>query len=410
MKNDSHRRGFAACSHPIWNRNFDTYPANTSDAWLAIVLLLTNEPTLHRLSINWPSWRANLLQQSAMTVPVLFTPKHDAWFESNPSWPAIYLGAQRCNGTHRTIHRRLACEKWTFERDSHDPADDTRTAAGLLLTCSTRVHVPLTHPLSGHPFTALRGVKLNSHCGEGERRRDAEYVASTKWYAYHLFLEPVLKLFTFWAKVDADVCFGRPLSMVEDVLVPLIRRRAVFFHSALMRENDLCQMTLGEFVSLYWQHHRGDLRPWDERSSEHASIALTEARQPPWRPFAAALASDPAIAVPYSNFVGGWVGFWSSERVMHFARLWWEWDGGWYRRWTDQQFWRPALWMAYLDQEAADNATIDLSHLRRTNIFAHPAWGFSRPTLRPGSTTAETPVRTCRTGWSPPGSAVGFKL
>ena len=166
---------------------------------------------------------------------------------------------------------------------------------------------------------------------------------------YPMFLEPVLRRFDFWAKIDVDVCFRRHVS-VADVVAPLVNQRAIFFHAKLFVDNPVCEMTLGDFMQLY--------------SALHGQACTPTSRKPPWRAWGESYEHPP---VSFGNFIGGWLGFWQSPRVMHFARLWWEWEGGWARRWSDQQFWMPAMWM----MERNDSASIvDLSRLR-TSMFRH---------------------------------------
>ena len=60
---------------------------------------------------------------------------------------------------------------------------------------------------------------------------------------------------------------------------------------------------------------------------------------------AARASSTAATRVLASYLVGGDLDFFQSKSVLHFARRWWEYEGGWSRRWGDQQYWVPALWM-----------------------------------------------------------------
>lgn len=167
-----------------------------------------------------------------------------------------------------------------------------------------------------------------------------------RWFTYPMFLEPVLSYFDFWAKMDVDVCFRRPVAPA-DLLQPLLAQRATFFHSRLFQDNPVCEITLGDFVQFY---HR--CFPCDWRRGY----------TPPWAPW-----DEPYDhpVVPYANFIGGWLGFWQSRRVLHVARRWWEWKGGWMHRWTDQQYWTVALWLM-----GANDTMLDLSHHRHA-LFRH---------------------------------------
>ena len=145
----------AACARRIGgSADRIRFPSNASDAWLAVILLLTSEDQLtSRLARSWQSWTRHLL--SAKVVPILFTPREERWFALHPHWPSTHLNARRCDSPR--IHRRIACERWAT-RD-----DPPRT----LLTCATRLRVPdgIYGPIDSANISSLRGLRLPSFCG-----------------------------------------------------------------------------------------------------------------------------------------------------------------------------------------------------------------------------------------------------
>ena len=120
----------------------------------------------------------------------------------------------------------------------------------------------------------------------------------------------------------------------------------------LIVDNPVCELTLGDFMQLY---HRSFVCDGWRGAHAHA---------PPWAAWDEEYDHPP---VSFGNFIGGWLGFWQSQRLLHFARRWWEWKGGWMHRWGDQQYWMPALWMMGANDSSS---VLDLHHLRYS-LFRH---------------------------------------
>ena len=68
----------------------------------------------------------------------------------------------------------------------------------------------------------------------------------------------------------------------------------------------------------------------------------------------------------YGNFLGGWNGLFRSPQMLSYADFWFSWSGGWWHRWTDQQFWPHALYVTN-----ATGGVISLEHHRRHRAFVH---------------------------------------
>merc|ERR1712118_331006 len=96
---------------------------------------------------------------------------------------------------------------------------------------------------------------------------------------------------------------------------PLISQRANFFHGKLIVDNPVCELTLGDFMQLYWRSFACE--GWRSASD----------MEPPWDAWGDNAINHPPVS--YGNFIGGWLGFWQSSRLLHFAQKWWEWKGGW---------------------------------------------------------------------------------
>lgn len=379
------------------------YPANASAAWTAVTTILTSQTQLERFACygNFRTWEAHLMSDTI--VPIIFYPKAEPYFKAHTSWPVHALGLHLCD----TDAKVDGCERWTTARGQ-----------GHVLTCAIDMEVPIHY---GGNLFAARATKPAAFCGRG--LFNGEYVVANKWYTFPMFREPVLRRFDFWAKFDVDVCFRRAVTDF-DVIGPLVAQRAVFFHAKLMVDNPVCEANLGDLMQLFFGSFRakacGDARepPWKAWGSpyEHPPVsfgsAATQAtrtntqlattpsqhRQPPTSSTHAGvrgirgstqptpsgtmdhalhglslmtdLVEPCGVLVPScwaGNFIGGWLGFWQSPAVMHFARLWWEWEGGWTRRWGDQQYWMPALWMFGRNDSSG---VADLTRLRYS-MFRH---------------------------------------
>ena len=81
----------------------------------------------------------------------------------------------------------------------------------------------------------------------------------------------------------------------------------------------------------------------------------------------------------YSNLIGGWNGLFRSPQMRSYAQFWWNWDGGWLHRWSDQQFWAHALYVTNAtrigrvrhDGVVVGGDVISLEHHRQHREFVH---------------------------------------
>lgn len=317
--------------------NRAAHPPSAAEAWTAVILLLTSLGQLERWVEmgNYPTWVAQFINPKV--VPIIFYPTAEPWFKSHEpkyahssSWQAKSLRARRCPEPDANV-TGTKCTKWVNDK------------LQLILTCPIDMVIPL---LYGGNLQASRAIRPASFCGRG--LFNGEYTVANKWVVYPMFKEPILDYFDYFAKIDVDVCFRRPVQL-GDIIEPLLLSRSHFFHSGLLRDNPACEATLGDFMQLY--HSQFPCPGW-----------RAAAMSPPWKPFGEVYEHPP---VSYGNFIGGWLGFWQSERVLHFARLWWEWAGGWVHRFTDQQYWMAALWVM-----GANETVLDLSRLRYS-LFRH---------------------------------------
>ena len=102
-------------------------------------------------------------------------------------------------------------------------------------------------------------------------------------------------------------------------------------HTKTTDDNVKCDRGLGDLVRAYAAEHACSVNAqtaiWTRLGS---TVGGTHSQQ-----------ANPMV--PYSNLIGGWLGFWQSRRMLHFADAWHRWPDGWLYRWTDQQFWLVAM-------------------------------------------------------------------
>ena len=287
----------AACARDSLAR--PSYP--NDDAWTAIVLFLSNSIVASRLSIsgNFATWDEHLL--GAREIVTIFYPIGEP--KSLRAGLIDALKLQPCD-----LPMMDGCERWSTARGNS------------ALTCAIAVDAPAVYggSLPGARQTSLealkkeRGVPSAFGCDS-----TGEYPLATKWYSLPMLVQPLLSRFDYWAKVDVDVCLRQRIRLSTE----LVKSGSWFMHTRLQQDNQMCERGLGDFMSSY--------------TSKHTCCGTTEALK--WR------TEGPYPLVAYSNFVAGWLGYWQSDQVLFFAKKWHGWEGGWVHRWTDQQFWMPAL-------------------------------------------------------------------
>lgn len=149
---------------------------------------------------------------------------------------------------------------------------------------------------------------------------DGEYILGTKAYARALTDVEALDYFDYWIKADADISFHRHAPLLET----MAHNGAHFAHTAVKRDSR--SATLHNCTNAYLR----------------AACANT-----PGSPAPHAMPREDFSY--FSNLVGGWLGLWQSPQMIQYLQHWWNWPTGWRAgstRWTDQQFWPNALWLA----------------------------------------------------------------
>lgn len=124
-----HHAPAAACDRGS-NR---TYPKEASEAWLAVVMVMTSLQQLERFVAfgNYATWTENLL--SERVVPVIFWPTADRWFAGHDGqWQAKALHARKCSAPHGEVPG-TRCSKW------HNPEGQ------IIVTCPVDMAVPLMY-------------------------------------------------------------------------------------------------------------------------------------------------------------------------------------------------------------------------------------------------------------------------
>lgn len=321
------------CSSSLTNARL-SYPTDPAAAWTAIVVFISNPRAAARIgaSGNFQTWDERLLGLREVTI--FFYPA-----EEPPELLATLtqgLEVQPCVGAPQVE----GCDRWSTGR-GHP-----------VLTCRTNVSVP---QLYGGSLLQARTNRQPTFCGDGFVT--GEYVLATKWYTLPMLSAAVMRRFDFFMKLDVDVCFHDQQQDPElahmlahrfrssELTAHLVRSGAWFVHTRLQPDNPRCEKGLGSFMA--------------EHVKEHPCAATPLALQ--WNSTAAVL---PPVA--YGNFVAGWLGFWQSDRILNFAERWYGYHSGWVHRWTDQQFFMPALRVANVSEERI----VSLSYLRYS-FFEH---------------------------------------
>jgi len=107
-----------------------------------------------------------------------------------------------------------------------------------------------------------------------------------------------MREYDFFMKIDADIRFLRPVP-VNPIDILLEKKKYVFTNS--MVEDNCCSKGLNNMVE--------DFLAFESTICPHQVVA--EAQGLDW------FESD--VITPYANFFGGWLGFWASEEILHFA-------------------------------------------------------------------------------------------
>ena len=314
------------------------FPTSASSATVVIPIFVSSNLQLDRVtsSGNLATWDAHLLAPNV--VVAVFYP--EGLFRTSTG--AAFLNATECkharpvDGCSRIAsargHPMLLCPVSL-------QGPDAPSAVGA---------VPWAHGYNGS-LQAARSVQLKTFCGLGN---SGEYIVSTKWYTYPMLRHALLGRFDFFAKIDLDVCFRSPVDIAEVFLASAERGASLYFlHTKLTEDNVHCDRGLGDMVRAYAAEHA---------CSVNAQTAIWTR---PGSTVGATNSQEANPMVPYSNLIGGWLGFWQSRRMLHFAHAWHRWPDGWLYRWTDQQFWLVAM------------AALNVTETRTAHI---PGWRYRK--------------------------------
>ncbi len=134
----------------------------------------------------------------------------------------------------------------------------------------------------------------------------------------------ILDYFDYWWKIDDDVRWFNRLPM--DLTAQLVAERSIFFHTQMDFDPWPCiGAPLGQSIELFL-HSESELCG--------RSLAAAAADAPWWT-------NDTVIYL--SEFVGGWLGMYTSPELLEYGRIWNYYDSAmWKLRWGDQQFWTKA--------------------------------------------------------------------
>jgi len=277
------------------------YPSDTSakrQLWTILPLLVTsNQQAQHFVRTgNFATWDAYLLNQR--TVLTIFHP--DESREANSTTPSADL-----HNVPRIVTTRIGLQACGANADTIDGCTRYSTPKGNpLLMCPVKVKVPA---LYGGTLASARATRFPTFCG----LRNAEYVVTTKWSTLPMLGMPIFKRFDFWVRVDYDVCFHERVDPIQR----LVDQQGYFFHSGIVNDPAQCTRTLSDFVQLFSMKNKCPTADdWkDLKPLLHDSSGI--------------LSESSAPKVFFSNFIGGWVPFWTSSLMLRFAESWHSWDG-----------------------------------------------------------------------------------
>lgn len=150
------------------------------------------------------------------------------------------------------------------------------------------------------------------------------YVLMTNWYASGMLRLEILDYFDYFMKIDDDIKFIKPLveDFINDRVVP---KRSVLFHSMESIEDPSCAINLNHAISSFLG--------FESSLCERSLVAVRNDDE-----------FKNETTMYYSNFIGGWLGLFTSPEMLHFSNFWYNYEPGmWEHRWGDQQFWTKAV-------------------------------------------------------------------
>jgi hypothetical protein len=250
------------------------------------------------------------------------------------------------------IRRRDDAPSGVDKKDLHNV--DLSEADALLLgdgwflssyhpTFAFRVHpvsMPFPDYLAATNLTQLQDPKW-MRCGCPpvcpEKRATVDYVQGTRWYTYDLFLEPLIRPYSFWIKLDVDIWLMREpkFNMVER----MIERGAIFAHTGMIYNGNGCSNELHRAIKEYLKKSN--------------AAAVSEGQR--W------WVQDDNVY--YSNFVISSMAFHLSAEHMQLAKALNEYPTGFFKyRWTDQSLFHKVFGVFAGPEE--DKFLLDWTHLR----------------------------------------------
>ncbi|CUG06474.1 glycosyltransferase family 15, putative [Bodo saltans] len=210
-------------------------------------------------------------------------------------------------------------------------------------TFAFRVHpvsLPFPDYLAATNLTQLQDPKW-MRCGCPpvcpEKRATVDYIQGTRWYTYDLFLEPIIRPYSFWIKLDVDIWLMREpkFNMVEQ----MIESGAIFAHTGMIYNGNGCSNELHKAIKEYL--------------NANGAAAASEGQR--W------WVQDDNVY--YSNFVITSMAFHLSPEHMHLAKALNEYPTGFFKyRWTDQSLFHKVFGIFF--GPAEDKFLLDWTNLR----------------------------------------------
>ncbi|KAK9908408.1 hypothetical protein WJX75_007462 [Coccomyxa subellipsoidea] len=335
------------------------WPADPADGRSAIVMAVGGEPErfYKRIQNTWASWQGYFTPHIRQNTVMILLLDGNFWTDLTKLGDVLKL-------------ERLDCSMHQHACDVAANLDQGYTV--FVLNLFVRMPESINYVEPHEPFVIFAGIKDFPHPFWIERdnmteaqilasdwktkecnKADYAYTKFTNWYSYHMFDElRILDYFDYWWKIDDDVRWFGHLPM--DVTSRLVEEKRIFFHTAMDFDPWWCiGPSLGESIELFM-----------DTESDLCGRPLHAAAQDKiwWR-------NDSYIYL--SEFVGGWLGMYTSPELMEYGRIWnyypysmWTW------RWGDQQFWTKANGM--FDD---GSGILDLSYLKQHDTSGGPPKG-----------------------------------
>lgn len=155
------------------------------------------------------------------------------------------------------------------------------------------------------------------------------YVEGTAWYTYQMFKDHAtfMNNYEFFLKLDYDIFFFKP--MQTEVLKAFDNQRVFFIHTGMAYHTE-CAKNARQVSNSYLRSYNLTSKSQTARIQDAKGKLLT-------------IDIPSSSDVYYTNFIGGRISFFSSDKLLQYAVYLLRHGGYFKTRWTDQVYWHNAL-------------------------------------------------------------------